>query len=254
MRQKYYYLLLVPVIAFIAVVSYGYWKQQHPVQAKKQAPRTTVTGEMPYLPPDDAAANPDQVKRQNLDTAILNFRQAVTFKAKITINAANGATAGQVDYVKPLRMHAQLTLPSNQQMDMIAIGQTVYLKQDKDTWGMISDASAKIFATDFFASVLKTDSTLASFGVTRDASIQIENDLGKKCTRYATKYQSDKNLLDIDFCVNDKNQLAYIKMQTSDGDITTEYSNFNDVFIIERPMLPLLEHRLEITGTASSAR
>ena len=255
MRHKYFYLLLIPMAAFVIVVGYGYWKQRHPVSVKKSSPpRTTVTGEMPYLPPDDElSADSEQVKRQNLDIAISNFRQATAFRANVTKNASTGAITGKVEYMRPLRLHAQLSM-SNQQVDMIAIGQTVYLKKDNVVWGMVFDPSAKLFAADFFASVLKSEPTLASFDVPADAPMKIDNDTGKRCTRYATKYASDKDLLDISFCVNDKNQIAYIKMKTLDGDLTTEYSDFNTLLIIERPMLPLLERKIEITGMATGAR
>ena len=255
MRHKYFYLLLIPMAAFVIVVGYGYWKQHKPVTAKKSStPRTTVTGEMPFLPPEDGlTVDSEQIKRQSLDTAIRNFRQATAFRANVTKNASTGAITGKIEYMRPLRLHAQITA-SNQQMDMIAIGQTVYLKKDNVVWGMVPDPSAKLFAADFFASVLKSEPTLASFDVPADAPMKIDNDAVKKCTRYSTKYTSDKDLLDISFCVNSDNQIVYIKMKTPDGDLSTDYYDFNTLLIIERPMLPLLERRIEVTGMATGAR
>lgn len=258
MHHRYFYLLLLPAAAFVIVVGVGFWKQE---QLKKSSPDPTkqevvaVDGDQPYLYPD-VQESPDspEAQRRLLDQALMNFRAAKAFRATVTNTDSEGSTTGKIEYVKPLRLHATLSMPGSQEFDMIAIGQTVYLKQDKTSWGMVRDESARNFAEEFFTSVLKSEPTLASFGVPDGAPLEIEKDTSKKCTKYKTQYQTEKGFYGIDFCINEKTEIAYIRTQTQTGEVFNEYADYNSMLIIERPVLPLLEYRIPIAGYATGTR
>ncbi len=215
--------------------------------AKKEVPKNqTAQGqEQPYLPKDlSDDKNSDAFKRSQLDLAVKKFHLAKSFKAKITKEDAKGTTTGDLEYIKPLRLRASLKTSDNQELGMVAIGSTVYIQADKTKWVIQNDETAKSFAEDFFASMVSSDDSLASFGVPTDAPIQISYEEISQCDLFKTKYKLNDALYDISFCVNSKPEIQYVQMQTNDGQLKTVYSNYNDLLVIERPVLPLLEPKL----------
>ncbi|MHB8831445.1 MAG: hypothetical protein ACYC44_05030 [Patescibacteria group bacterium] len=68
---------------------------------------------------------------------------------------------------------------------------------------MSNDAFAKDYGRSFFATMLITDNTLASFGIADDAPITLKQD-PNKCVNYTTQYKLDDKLKNIQFCVNAK--------------------------------------------------
>ncbi|MFA6446854.1 MAG: hypothetical protein WCW31_01190 [Patescibacteria group bacterium] len=212
--------------------------------AKKELPKdqTAQGQEQPYLPKDlSDDKNSDAFKRSQLDLAVKNFHAAKSFKAKITKEDSKGTTTGNLEYIKPLRLRATLKTSDNQELGMVAIGSTVYIQADKTKWVIQNDLTAKSFAEEFFASMVSNDDSLLSFGVPADAPMRISYEEIAQCNLFKTKYKLSDALYDIGFCVNSKPEIQYVQMQTNDGQLKTEYSNYNDLLIIERPVLPLLE-------------
>ncbi len=249
MSKKYYYLLAIPVIAFAVVLGVGLWKTSQQTKGKTGDTNTEQTGEQPWLYPEKTdSEDADQAKRASLIASIDNYREATSFRSTIWRPYNGDEMRGNVEYVKPLRMHALLSLPKNkQETELIFVGETSYLKDTDGSWKIVNDSELKQFGRDFFTGMLMAGKGLASFGVPDDASIYYTNNREKDCTEAKTQYQEEKGLKDISFCFNEKNVLVYVWMQTSDGEVLTEYSDFNALLSVERPPLPLLEHRLEIT-------
>ncbi len=232
-------LSLLIVLSVLVMFGLGCTKKESPKDQNAQAQ------EQPYLPKDlSDDKNSDAFKRNQLDLAVKNFHSSKSFKAKITKEDSKGTTTGDLEYIKPLRLRASLKTSDNQELGMVAIGSTVYIQADKTKWVIQNDLTAKSFAEEFFASMVSNDDSLSSFGVPADATIQISYEEVAKCNLFRTKYKFKDALQDLSFCVNDKPEIQYIQMQTDDGQVKTEYSNFNDLLIIERPVLPLLEPKI----------
>lgn len=226
-------------MACLALLGLGCSKKEQPKNQAVQAQ------EQPYLPKEQAVdKNSDLYKRSQLDLAIKNFRSSKSFKAKITREDSKGTTTGDLEYLKPLRLRASLKTSDNQELGMVAIGSTVYIQADKTKWVIQNDETAKSFAEEFFTSMVASGDSLSSFGVPEGTPVQISYEDIARCNLFKTKYKLDDALYDISFCVNDQPQIQYIQMQTNDGRLKTEYSNFNDLMIIERPVLPLLEPKI----------
>lgn len=249
MDKKYYWLLALPIVAFVVVVGLGVWKPWNKPSASGPANVAAQQGsEQPWLYPEQQVdPNSDQARRAALDEAIKKYRSASAFRSIVWRPYDGGQLKGMVDYVKPLRLHAVLEIPNQKaKSEIIIVGETTYVKDETGSWKIVNDADMKQFGRDFFAGMLVAGQTLESFGVADNAPITYERKKDKKCLEAKTKYQADDGLHDISFCFNDKQELVYVWMQASDGDVLTEYSDFNALISVERPPLPLLEHRIQL--------
>ena len=247
MTNRYYYYLLLPILAFIIVVGLGLFFKDRIISRDAQTAMTQNDNqEMPYIYPDEDGEQVELSDKDKLLNAIKKFRTAKSLKLKLVQKTSEGDVNGELDYVRPLRMRASFKMPNSQNLDTIIVGGTVYVRIQDDVWEMTDNAFLKQFSQDFFASMLTTEASLSSFSVPEDAPISVEKNRSKKCTSYNTKYSSDDGQRDISFCINEDNEIQMITQQTKDGEVTMEYSDYNTLFHIERPMLPLLTPTLPV--------
>jgi hypothetical protein len=244
MRKYLIWFLVGPLIVVMGLLGWNYMRDRSLAQ-KARANTQQVSGPQPYLPPEDETPpDPETLKRLTLVQAIERFRSAKSFRVNLKQPLSEGTLQGQLEYVRPLRLHAALTYKDSQNWDLIIIGETVYVRTGEDSWEMSNVAFAKDFGRQFFSSMLLSEGTLASFGVADDALIATQEDRAKKCTIFKTQYlDQEKKAHDIQFCVNANKDVIYIKTQTDQGLIESEYRDFNAMFLIERPRLPLLQPR-----------
>lgn len=239
MRKYLIWFLIGPII-----VALGLWGW-HYMRTKSLEEKSKVTAQnqsQPYLPPEETQKT-DQatLNRQALEQAVKNFRASKTFRASISQPTVQGTVTGEVEYVKPMRLHAILTPPDKQILELLIIGGTVYVRTGKETWEMTNNAFAKTYGQAFFSSMLASDDTLASFGIADDATIVVKNDNGKRCKLYQTQYKQEDKDLSIQFCLNSDGQIGYMVTETKDGTVTAVYKDYNAMFLIERPRMPLLQ-------------
>jgi len=100
--------------------------------------------------------------------------------------------------------------------------------------------------------MLIADDTLASFGIADDAPIAAKQD-GSKCKNYTTQYTLKEKLKVIQFCIDANNDIIVMKVQTETGETTSEYRDYNSMFLIERPRMPLLQPRVPGQSTSTGA-
>ncbi|MFZ6015118.1 MAG: hypothetical protein ACOYUZ_02055 [Patescibacteria group bacterium] len=242
MRNKYYYLILLPMIAFIAVVAVGFWYTNSQKQKTVADDLVNANGERPYLYPDqEIDINSDEYKKSLLMKAINNLFDAKSFKAEIQQETSGGIITSKVDYVSPLRLRAVVSMGKESPIELIAVGETIYVKSGNEDWKMTNDASLKNFARTFFASMIIESAGLGSLGIADDALMDFSYDNGRECTEVSTKYSNEGNLMDISICVTDEAFIKTIVKHDSEGETKTEYYEYNTLMTIERPMLPLLD-------------
>jgi hypothetical protein len=241
MRKYLIWFIAGPIIVALGFWGWHYMRNRSLEESAKLASQNQA---QPYLPPDESP-KPDQdtLNRQNLEQGIKNFRAAKSFRASISQPTAQGVITGEIEYVKPLRLHAVLTEADQQVSELIIIGGTVYVRKSKNTWEMSNNAFAKGFGQTFFSSMLVSDDTLASFGIEDNESITVKDDNSKHCKNYSTMYKQEEKKFNIQFCLNDQNQIVNMVTENEDGSMTASYKDFNALFLIERPMMPLLEPR-----------
>ncbi|MBD3281530.1 hypothetical protein GF391_02175 [Candidatus Uhrbacteria bacterium] len=245
MNHKYYYLLLIPVFAFVAVVAAGFWYAHQGTKTDTQ--QTEYNGEQPYIHPVEAK-DPDsyEARIERLQEAVQKFRNAKSFKAKIEENRDEGKLRSELAYVKPLRLQATITLNSNNSFEIIIVGETSYARYPEDDWKMTNDKIIREFGRKFFESMLSQDADITSFGIEEDAKFDIRENALDECLKYSTFYELDGNTYPISLCVNDAGELVRITKTDDEGEVITEITEYNKFFNIERPMLPLLEHTMEL--------
>jgi len=246
MTNKYYYLLLLPILAFVIVVVSGFWFVNRNTDAGSKLVATDDNIEQPYIHPV-AEADPEsyEVQIERLKLAIKKFRNAKTFKAVIDEERDEGKFHSEITYVKPLRMQATISIDNDPGFDMIIVGETAYAKAPEDSWKMTNDETIRKFGSSFFKAMISTDDTLLSFGIPENATFTIRKNARDDCDEFLTDYESGEVTYPISFCVNEVDELVKLTKQNKDGEVTTKYSEFNSFFTIERPVLPLLEPIVE---------
>ncbi len=248
MNKKYYWLLAVPVVALLVVVGIGVWRNWSRTGKENKPAANQYRAEQPWLYPEqEVDKNSDQARMANLNASIKNFRAATSFRSVIHRPFEGSQLTAQVEYAKPLRMHVLMQIEDKKgSTELIIVGETIYMKDENGNWKIVNDETVRQFGRDFFAGMLATEQTLTSFGVPENASMTYEQNSDKDCLEAKTQYQAEDGMRDISFCFNDKNELVYVWIQAKDGDVLTEYQDFNQLITVERPPLPLLERRLEI--------
>ncbi|MDD5725839.1 MAG: hypothetical protein PHC53_00295 [Patescibacteria group bacterium] len=254
MRKYLIWFLIGPLVIALGIFGWQYMRNRSLEQLQKTLAANKAQEQQPYLPPaEQQQLSPEVQNRQTLSEAIKRFRAAKSLRVKLTQPTSQGVVTGELEYVKPMRLHATLNTPDKQILEMIIIGETVYVRTGKDTWEMSNDAFAKDYGRSFFATMFITDDTLASFGIADDAPITLKQD-PSKCVNYTTQYKQNDKMMGIQFCINANKDITIIKIQTVNGETTSEYRDYNSLFMIERPRMPLLQPKMpgqESTSTGA---
>ncbi|MDD2785685.1 MAG: hypothetical protein PHS79_02200 [Patescibacteria group bacterium] len=241
MRKYLIWLVAGPVIVLGALLGWNYMHKQALAQKALADAQAAELKDMPFLPSDAVAeVDKDMQNRQVLANAIKKFRAAKSFRTSITQTSANGTITGVIEYIKPLRLHAVLKTDDKKTLELIIVGETVYVRTSTNSWEMSNDAFAKDFGRSFFASMLITDDSISSFGIADDAPITLQANTQKRCTAFKTQYKQDDKMLDMSFCIDSTGSIAGMTTKVKDGEIDSSYTDYNDLFSIERPMMPLL--------------
>lgn len=243
MRKYLIWFLAGPLIVALAIFGWNYMRNKS--LSREATSKQPQNDNLAYLPPEENTAKDEQtLAREELTRAINRFRESKSFKVTMVQPTSGGKVTGRLEYIKPLRLSAELDLPDKTKMGLIIIGETAYIRTGDDTWEMTDHAYAKQFGRDFFTTMLISEKGLGSFGIAEDAAIQKKFDNLKRCTKYKTIYKGEEDKdYDIEFCLTEKGEFASVAMQTKEGEIKSEYKDFNGLFLIERPRLPLLQPR-----------
>jgi mRNA-degrading endonuclease RelE of RelBE toxin-antitoxin system len=246
MTNRYYYFLLLPILSFIVVVSTGFWYVNKSTNSADNTFGAMENGDAPYIHPIHKL-DPDtyEAKIARLETSLKNFKNAKTFKAIITESHAEGKLYSELDYVKPLRLQAMVTVDDKATFEMIIVGETAYARLPEDAWKMTNDETIRAFGRSFFESMIATGDTLQSFGIDEGAQYDIKQKAKDNCLNFATLYKVEEGNYPISFCINDRDQIVKIVKKDKEGEITTRFSDHNKFFNIERPVLPLLAPTLK---------
>ena len=233
------------MITFVAVVSVGFW------QAKKNTKIANESlydqnGEQPYIHPiTEPDPNSREFKIATLKEAVKKFRNAKTFRATITEDVAEGKMQGELSYMAPLRLQAELSIDKKTAFEMIVVGETAYAKKPDSEWKMTNDEAIKQFGRNFFEALLSKDETLTSFGIEDESAIEIKENLKEDCTEYKAEYYIEEAVFNIAICVDKTGVIKFIKKQHPEGESLIYYRDYNTFFTIERPVLPILDRTQE---------
>jgi hypothetical protein len=231
--------------AFIVIVIAGVWHAKKNSNLADQGIYDDG-GEMPYIhPTDEPDPNSREYKIGTLKEAVKSFRNAKTFKATISEDMPEGKMKGELAYMAPLRLQAALTIDNKISFEMIIVGETAYAKMPNDSWKMTNDEVIKNFGRDFLQTLLNKDESLASFGIENESSIEIKENVREDCVEYRAQYALEEEMHNIVLCVDKNGLIKFIKKQHPDGEGLTYYKDYNALFTIERPSLPILDRTPE---------
>ncbi|MDF1497436.1 MAG: hypothetical protein P1P90_05255 [Patescibacteria group bacterium] len=245
MTNRYYYYLLIPVFAFAIVVATGFWYVNRGIGNGNNGSLTDDSPQ-PYIY-EPKVKDPDsyEVKMERLSNSVKRFREAKTFNAVID-ELKSGGLHSELSYVKPLRLKASISVDKKPAFEMIIVGETSYAKFTDGDWKMTNDEDIRAFGRSFFEGMITSDTSLQSFGVDPDTHFDIKNNAKDDCTQFDAMYKSGESEFPISFCIDEKDNLIKLSKTDIDGEVVTRYKDYNSLFNIERPVLPVLDPTLQI--------
>jgi len=244
MTNRYYYFLLIPLLAFITVVGAGFWY----VNRGSNASNTLADDNLPrpYIyEPEQTDPDSYESRMERLTKAVKRFREAKSFNATV-VELKDGGMSSELSYVKPLRLKANISVDGKPAFEMIIVGETSYARYPEDEWKMTNDETIRAFGRTFFESMITADATLQSFGIEPETSFDIKNNAKDDCLQFSAMYKAEESNYPISFCIDETNNIVKLSKTDKDGEVISTYRDYNALFNIERPVLPLLDPTLQI--------
>ncbi len=197
------------------------------IPTKTDITSTLITEPIP-TPPNPA---------EELNAAILKFRDQKSFRAKLHIQNAKTSFSGTIEFVKPSRMHALIQTSDNQSLDIIITGPNVYTRVNETTWKNISTTPEAMKFSDMLYSFTNGKMSVSQFGIQKNTPVEKTHDAIKNCDLYTAKLaRTDTNTQTTQTCIaNDI--ITYVHIEAKDTGVTDiEYYDQNALFLIERPI------------------
>ncbi|MHB8831293.1 MAG: hypothetical protein ACYC44_04230, partial [Patescibacteria group bacterium] len=104
MRKYLIWFLIGPLVIALGIFGWQYMRNRSLEQMQKNLEANKAQEQQPYLPPaDQQQVSPEVLNKQTLSEAIKRFREAKSFRVKLTQPTTQGIVTGELEYVKPLR-------------------------------------------------------------------------------------------------------------------------------------------------------
>lgn len=200
-------------------------------------PNATTSNEpLVWLPTSTPSTEKISTPLEELRAAIVAFQNTKSFKSKLYIDNTSGKTTGQIDVLKPGRFHGTLHLPSSDtDAEIIGVDTTLYVKSSDTAWVQISSPSMSKQLSDTFRSATNGSGALINETLPDGTVVTKKYDNLHSCEAYSTTLTpSGGQRADLVVCVA-KGLPASLDIKTKDSHVSVEYTDYNSLFIIERP-------------------
>ncbi len=228
---------LVLLLCFGVVFGAGCKKTQTNTPTKPTN-ATTTDEQQAFLPPLNQPESERQQNLRELREALRAFQTVKTVRAKLSLTSKDGLTTGQIDIVKPDRFHGTLHVPKQTDTsEVIGVASTLYLRLPDGSWTAVNTPKVAKALNDAFRSAVDGDQSIIQKALPDDTVVSKQEDTIKNCTRYRADLKtSEGQTTNISLCVA-QNLPRVIELQTSNGQATVEYFDYNKLFTIERPVV-----------------
>ncbi|MEO5927401.1 MAG: hypothetical protein ABIO72_01735 [Patescibacteria group bacterium] len=192
-----------------------------------------------FLPPPQTPETENTRNLNELRAALLQFEQAKTFRAKLTLSIASAVVTGQIDVMKPDRFHgtmeSQNASGQPDTSELVGVGDTLYIRMSKTQWGYVKDPEKAKAYTQAFRSSVSSQGSLLTQGLDDSLLVAKTRDGSLGCERYSTTIPSTSTPATLEVCV--ANGLPKRIVASSNGNTATvDYFDYNKLFVIERPI------------------
>jgi hypothetical protein len=207
----------------------------------KKKTTQNVSGEersqLAWLPPAPSSESEDAKNLRELKEAVEAFGSVKSFRATLVVTNANGTTNGSIKIQKPNRFHGTITADGAKEMEVIGIEKSLYVKIDEKTWIPIQSPEFSKTVTGAFQSSVSGNTALSGNLFPEGTAVSKKAGSGGTCDEYSTSIEQDGASTELIICVS-KGLPQYIEATSALGSIRTEYTDYDQVFTIERPTVP----------------
>ncbi len=230
--MNYNFVALIIGLSATMLVGLGCSKKQtdQKVSDQQQSPQA-------WLPPSPAPENEDAKNLRELREAVGAFGSVKSFRSKLTVTNANGTTNGSIEIQKPDRFHGTISAEGGKEMEVIGVEKSLYVKIDEKTWIPIQSPEFSKTVTGAFQSSVSGNTALTGNLFPDGTVVTKKPGGGGTCDEYSTSIEQDGAKTDLIICVS-KGLPQYIEATSAIGSIRTEYTDYDQVFTIERPTVP----------------
>ncbi len=219
-------------LSAMVLMGFGCSKKQTNATPSPDAPVNNA-----YLPPVPTPETDEAKNLRELREAIEAFGSVKSFRAKLSVTNANGTTNGSIEIQKPNRFHGTITAEGAKETEVVGVERSLYIKADEKTWIPVKSPEFSKTVTDAFQSSVSGNTALSGNLFPEGTVVSKNPGVAGACDEYVTKIEQDGTSTELTVCVS-KGLPQYIEATSPVGSFRTDYTDYNEVFTIERPTIP----------------
>jgi hypothetical protein len=229
------FIALLILVASLTTFGLGCAKKQKAASENTQPDEFALNA---WLPPSAPSENENARNLRELRESLDSFRNAKSFRAKLSIDNKDGNTTGQISVMKPDRFSGTLNIPKEKQTaEIIGVGETVYVKMPQEIWIPIRSQALSTAMKSAFRTSIDGDNDVLQKNLPDESIVVKSKNTANSCDRYSTTIKENKSNVDISVCV--ENGLPkQIEVTAEQGSFRIDYYDYNELFTIERPTIP----------------
>ncbi len=219
----------------VSVVLGGAGCRKPSISSATLAPQEGVDA---FIPPP-VNETEEQAARRELREILSRFRDAKTFRAAFTLETKDGPVTGRIDVMKPDRFHGVVTAPKDGKTDtseVIGVSRSFYIKLGPDVWTYVKNEKQAALLTKAFRSAADGNTAELSSVIPDTAKVERSTNPTLSCRVYTTTITDAAGATSkLSVCAS--NGLPKrIEVFPQEGSVTIDYTDFNAMFVIERPL------------------
>lgn len=183
--------------------------------------------------PPKAAEDP----RAELRTAIQKFQTVKSFRTKVLLTTAQGKLNAILEFQKPNRFRGTIDIEKTGTAEIVAVDSSLYMRVNGQNWLNLSKTPSAQSIGDTLRGALSGDANLDILGSGDTTPVTKSRDSANNCDLYTTtaKTVDEKVSYPASVCVRD-GLPKFLDLQTPQGPIHLEYYDYNELFLIVKPM------------------
>ncbi len=229
--KKFY--ILTAFLAILAIAGLGWYAATREGDGSGIG---TVPASLAYLPPKTEATE-SQIYLGELRDVLSNFASAKSFRSTIMLSIDNQRTSGEIEIAKPGRFRGRVNV-SGEELEVIGVEDVLYILSPEGVWVPLRSEQITGQLQETFAAALQGEDSDSSAVLSDDVNVTKQNNAANNCDEYLAAFRDENgNDVELTLCAQNGYPVT-IELKRAEGFVQSEYSDFNDIIIIERPSIP----------------
>ena len=234
--------LLVIVSASLSLFGAGCSKSQTSVtpsltsQATATAQTTATPSKNPVVVSFGGSQAPDQSTNDELNAILKAFHEVKSFHIHFSLPSTQGSVSSDLIFQRPNRFTGTMQVANQPSTEIIVVENSLYIRTAGSKWYDLSGTSMATQLGTSLQSALNGKTSLDKIGVDPNVNVKKTHDAARNCDAYdAVITATDGQPASLSICAT--NGLPkFVTITTQQGPFTFEYSDYNKIFDIEKPM------------------